>query len=103
MLHQIFCIGTKKRTFYHNDVKFAIYTELLVRTDPPVLYREVTREVTNKFDVPLIRIVQDICYKGQSGGLQEIKNKLVGVVGCKRIEISPDDIQAIDLAKRTTL
>jgi AraC-like DNA-binding protein len=62
----------------------------------------VTREVANKFDVPL-RTVQDIWHKGQSGGLQEIKNKLAGVVGRKRIEISPDAIQAIDLAKRTTL
>jgi hypothetical protein len=97
-----FQIGTKTRTLYPNDVKFAIYTELLVRTNPPVLYRGVTREVVNKFDVPL-RTVQDIWHKGQSSGLQEIKNKLVGVVGHKRIEISPDAIQAIDLARCTTL
>jgi hypothetical protein len=41
LLHQIdylyvFSIGTKK-TFYPNDVKFAIYTELLARTDQPIL------------------------------------------------------------------
>jgi hypothetical protein len=86
-----FCIGTKKRTFYPNDVKFAIYVELLARTDPPVMYRGVTREVANKFDVTL-RTVQDIWHKGKSDGLQEIKNKLVGVVGRKRIEISLDAI-----------
>jgi hypothetical protein len=59
---KFFRIGTKTRTFYPNDVKFAIYTELLVRTNPPVLYRGVTREVVNKFDVPL-RTVQDIWHK----------------------------------------
>jgi hypothetical protein len=102
MLHQFFRIGTKKRTFYPNDVKVAIYAELLARTDPPTLRRGVTREVANKFDVPL-RTVQGIWHKGQSGGLQEIKNKLAGVVGRKRIEIFLDVIQAVDLVKRTTL
>jgi hypothetical protein len=102
MLHQFFHIGTKKRTFYPNDVKVAIYAELLARIDSPTLRRGVTIEVANKFDVPL-RTVQDIWHKGQSGGLQEIKNKLVGVVGRKRIEISPDVIQVVDLVKRTTL
>jgi hypothetical protein len=57
-----FRIGMKKRTFYPNDVKFNIYAELLVRTDPPVLRRGVTREVANKFDVPTM---QDIWHKGQ--------------------------------------
>jgi hypothetical protein len=73
-----------------------------VRTDPPTLRRGVTREVANKFDVPM-RTVQDIWHKGQSGGLQAIKNKLAGVVNRKRIEIPPDAIEAIDLANRTTL
>jgi hypothetical protein len=65
-----------------------------VRADPPILYRRVTREVANKFDVPL-RTMQDIWHKGQPDGLQEIKNKLAGVVGRKKIEISSDTIQAI--------
>jgi hypothetical protein len=54
----------------------------------------VTREVANKFDVPL-RTMQDIWHKGQPDGLQEIKNKLAEVVGRKKIEISSDAIQAI--------
>jgi hypothetical protein len=98
---KFFRIGTKKQTFYPNDVKVAIYAELLARTDPPTLRCGVTREIANKFDVPL-RTVQDILHKGQSGGLQDIKNKLIGV-GRKRIEISPDAIQVVDLVKRTTL
>jgi hypothetical protein len=88
---KFFRIGTKKWTFYLNDVKVVIYAELLARTNPPTLRRGVTREVANKFDIPL-RTVQDIWHKGQSDGLQEIKNKLAGVVGRKRIEISPNAI-----------
>jgi hypothetical protein len=62
----------------------------------------VTKEDANKFDVPQ-RTVQNIWNKGRSGGLQAIKNKLARIVSCKRIEIPPDAIQAIDLAERTTL
>jgi hypothetical protein len=79
-----FHIGMKKHTFYSNDIKFNIYAELLTRTDPPVLRCGVNREVANKFDVPM-RTVQDIWHKGQSDGLQAIKNKLAGVVDRKRI------------------
>jgi hypothetical protein len=93
-----FRIGTKKRTFHSNDVKFAIYTELLARTDPPVLHHEVTSEVANKFDVPLLT-VQGIWHKDESVGLQAIKNKMPRAVGRKRIEIASDAIQAIDLAE----
>jgi hypothetical protein len=60
---KFFHIGTKKQTFYPNDVNVIIYAELLTRTDPPTLRRGVTREVINKFDVPL-RTVQDIWHKG---------------------------------------
>ncbi|GJN38312.1 hypothetical protein PR202_gb27342 [Eleusine coracana subsp. coracana] len=50
----VLSIGTnRRRRFYPNKLKFAIYAELLARTDPPILRRGVTREVANRFDVPL--------------------------------------------------
>ncbi|TVU38966.1 hypothetical protein EJB05_12363, partial [Eragrostis curvula] len=92
----------KKRRFYSDDEKTAIYAELLARTDPSVLHHGVTREVATKFDVPL-RTVQKIWQKGQVGGIEAIKNKLANNVGRKRINIPLEAIQATDWKDRRTL
>ncbi|KAJ1264236.1 hypothetical protein BS78_09G247800 [Paspalum vaginatum] len=57
----------RKRTFYTDDIKIAIYLELLAKTDPPVLHRGVSREVAHKFGVPR-RVVQRIWRQGQDAG-----------------------------------
>jgi hypothetical protein len=79
---KFFRIGTKKRTFYPNDVKVAIYAELLARTDPPTLRHGVTREVANKFDVPL-RTVQDIWHKRQSVVYKRLRTSWQGLLVIK--------------------
>ncbi|TVU45940.1 hypothetical protein EJB05_05450, partial [Eragrostis curvula] len=56
----------KKRRFYKDDEKLAIYAKLLSRTDPPVLHQGVSRAVAQKFGVP-VRTVQNIWHKGQAG------------------------------------
>ncbi|CAO2204496.1 unnamed protein product [Urochloa humidicola] len=51
--------SVNKRRFYTDELKIAVYLELLARTDPPILRRGVTKAVSEKFDVPL-RVVQSI-------------------------------------------
>ncbi|CAN6243180.1 unnamed protein product [Urochloa humidicola] len=63
-----------KRRFYQDELKIAVYLDLLARTDPPVLRRGVTKTVSEKFDVPL-RVVQSIWKNGQAGGINQIVNK----------------------------
>jgi len=64
----------KKRKFYPDDLKIAIYLDLSSKIDPPILHRGVSKSVSEKFDVPL-RVVQSIWKNGQDGGIQGIVNK----------------------------
>ena len=64
----------KKRKHYPDDLKIAIYLDLLAKIDPPILCRGVSKSVSEKFGVPL-RIVQSIWKNGQDGGIQGIVNK----------------------------
>jgi hypothetical protein len=45
--------NNKKKGIYPDDLKIAIYLDLLKRTDPPILRRGVSKAVSEKFDVPL--------------------------------------------------
>ncbi|CAD6219064.1 unnamed protein product [Miscanthus lutarioriparius] len=66
--------NNNKRRFYSDDLKIAIYLELLAKTDPPILRRGVSKGVAREFDVPL-RVVQSIWKNGQTGGINGVVNK----------------------------
>ncbi|EAZ32449.1 hypothetical protein OsJ_16660 [Oryza sativa Japonica Group] len=91
----------KKRRFYPDDLKIAIYLKLLACTHPPVMHHGVSKAVALQFDVP-VRVVQRVWREGQNGGIEGVKNKLNFNCGRKRIEIDPEAIKAVPLAQRTT-
>jgi len=93
--------NAKKRKFYPDDLKIAIYLDLLSKTDPPILRRGVSKSVSEKFDVPL-RVVQSIWKNGQDGGIQGIVNKYSKNCGRKRVEIDLEAIKNIPLKQRST-
>ncbi|CAN6360374.1 unnamed protein product [Urochloa humidicola] len=90
-----------KRRFYTDELKIAVYLELLARTDPPILRRGVTKAVSEQFDVPL-RVVQSIWKNGQAGGINQIVNKWSRNCGRKRIQIDLEAIKDIPLRQRST-
>jgi hypothetical protein len=53
----------KKRKFYPDDLKIAIYLDL-PKIVPPILGHGVSKSVSEKFGVPL-RVVQSILKNGQ--------------------------------------
>jgi len=53
----------RRRRYYSDELKIAIYLELLAKTDPPVLHHGVSRQVAEKFGVPRL-VVQRIWHKG---------------------------------------
>ena len=92
----------KKRRYYSDDLKIAIYLELLVKTDPPVLHHGVSKKVAEKFGVP-VKVVQRIWRYGQDyGGLEGVRNRLVRNCGRKRVEINIEVIKTVPLRQRTT-
>ncbi|CAD6340227.1 unnamed protein product [Miscanthus lutarioriparius] len=92
----------KRRRYYSDDLKIAIYLELLAKTDPPVLRRGVSSQVAQKFGVPL-RVVQSVWRKGQDyGRIDGVKNKMHKNCGRKRIEIDFEAIKAVPLSERKT-
>ena len=92
----------KRRRYYSDDLKIAIYLELLAKTDPPVLRRGVSSQVAQKFGVPL-RVVQSVWRKGQDyGSIDGVKNKMHKNCGRKRIEIDFEAIKAVPLSERKT-
>ncbi|CAM0144787.1 unnamed protein product [Urochloa decumbens] len=93
--------GLKKRKHYPNDLKIAIYLDLLAKTDPPVLRRGVTKSVSEKFGVPL-RVVQAIWKNGQDGGIERIVNKYSKNCGRKRVQVDLEAIKNIPLKQRST-
>ncbi|CAL4943380.1 unnamed protein product [Urochloa decumbens] len=99
-LHDAGSSGNKRR-FYSDDLKMAIYLELLAKTDPPILRRGVSKGVARKFDVPL-RVVQSIWKKGQASGINGVVNKWSKKCGRKRIEIDLESIKNVPLRQRTT-
>jgi transposase-like protein len=91
----------RKRRHYTDDFKIAIYLELLAKTDPPVLHRGVSKQVAEKFGVP-VRVVRRIWRNGQdSGGIVGAKNKLANC-GHKRVQIDPEAMKLVPLRQRTT-
>ncbi|CAL4949559.1 unnamed protein product [Urochloa decumbens] len=94
-------IDVRKRKHYPDDLKIAIYLDLLSKTDPPVLRRGVTKSVSEKFGVPL-RVVQTIWKNGQDGGIQRIVNKYSKNCGRKRVQIDLEAIKNIPLKQRST-
>jgi transposase-like protein len=91
----------RKRRHYTDDFKIAIYLELLAKTDPPVLHRGVSKQVAEKFGVP-VRVVRRIWRNGQdSGGIVGVKNKLANC-GHKRVQIDPEAMKLVPLRQRTT-
>ena len=92
----------RRRRYYSDELKIAIYLELLAKTDPPVLHHGVSRQVAEKFGVPRL-VVQRIWRSGQDyGGITDVKNKLVRNCGRKRIELDMEAIKAVPLSQRTT-
>ena len=67
----------KKKRYYSDDFKVAIYLELLANTDPPVQHRGVSKKVAKKFDVPL-RVVQSVWRKGQ-----DLSHRVPGSTGSR--------------------
>ncbi|KAG2620915.1 hypothetical protein PVAP13_3NG234515 [Panicum virgatum] len=45
--------NNNKRRYYGDELKIAIYLELLAKTDPPILRHGVSKGVARKFGVPL--------------------------------------------------
>ena len=85
----------RRRRYYSDELKIAIYLELLAKTDPPVLHHGVSRQVAEKFGVPRL-VVQRIWRSGQDyGGITGVKNKLVINCGRKRIELDMEAIKAV--------
>ena len=69
--------------------------------DPPVLHHGVSKQVAEKFGVP-VRVVRRIWRNGQdAGGIAGVKNKLVNC-GRKRIVMNPEAIRAVPLRQRIT-
>ncbi|CAL5001422.1 unnamed protein product [Urochloa decumbens] len=93
--------GLRKRKHYPDDLKIAIYLDLLAKTDPPVLRRGVTKSVSEKFGVPL-RVVQAIWKNGQDGGIQRIVNKYSKNCGRKRVLVDLEAIKNIPLKQCST-
>lgn len=91
----------KKRKFYPDDLKIAIYLDLLSKTVPPILGRGVSKSVSEKFGVPL-RVVQSIWKNGQDGGTEGIINKYSKNRGRKRVQIDIEAIKNIPLKQRST-
>jgi transposase-like protein len=92
----------KRRRYYSDGLKIAIYRELLAKTDPPVLRRGVSSQVAQKFGVPL-RVVQSVWRKGQDyGSIDGVKNKMHKNCGRKRIEIDFEAIKHVPLSERKT-
>lgn len=85
----------KKRKFYPDDLKIAIYLDLLSKTVPPILGRGVSKSVSEKFGVPL-RVVRSI------GGTEGIINKYSKNRGRKRVQIDIEAIKNIPLKQRST-
>ncbi|KAL6641744.1 hypothetical protein ACP70R_019925 [Stipagrostis hirtigluma subsp. patula] len=95
--------NVRKRRYYPDDLKVAIYLELLAKTDPPVLHRGVSKQVAQKFGVPQ-RAVQQVWRNGQDyGGIEGVKNKLLNQCGRKRMDIDPEAIEAVEPSKRRTI
>ncbi|CAL4949024.1 unnamed protein product [Urochloa decumbens] len=93
----------KKRRYYSDELKIAIYLELLAKTHPPVLHHGVSKAVALKFDVP-VRVVQRVWRNGQDyGRIEGVKNKLVKNCGRKKIEIDMEAIKAVPLRERKTI
>ena len=90
----------RRRRYYSDELKIAIYLELLAKTDPPVLHHGVSRQVAEKFGVPRL-VVQRIWRSGQDyGGITDVKNKLVRNCGRKRIELDMEAIKAVRARQR---
>ncbi|PUZ56066.1 hypothetical protein GQ55_5G265600 [Panicum hallii var. hallii] len=93
----------KKQRYYSDDLKIAIYLELLAKTDPPVLHHGVSKAVALKFGVPL-RLVQSVWRNGQDyGGIEGVRNKLVKNCGRKKVEIDMEAIKDVPLRERKTI
>nr|TKW26528.1 hypothetical protein SEVIR_3G196100v2 [Setaria viridis] len=91
----------KRRKYYPDDLKIAIYIDLLSKTNPPILFHGVSKSVAEKFGVPL-RVVQAIWKNGQDGGIQGIVNKYSKNCGRKRVEIDLEAMKNIPLKQRST-
>ena len=99
------CSGSnaKKRRYYSDDLKIAIYQELLAKTDPPVLRHGVSKLIALKFGVPL-RLVQSVWRNGQDyGGIEGVRNKYVKNCGRKKVEIDMEAIKDVPLGERKTI
>ncbi|KAG2598699.1 hypothetical protein PVAP13_5KG401807 [Panicum virgatum] len=95
--------NVKKRRYYSDDLKIAIYQELLAKTHPPVLHRGVSKAVALKFGVPL-RLVQSVWRNGQDyGGIEGVRNKYVKNCGRKKVEIDMEAINDVPLGERKTI
>ena len=93
----------KKRRYYSDDLKIAIYQELLAKTDPPVLRHGVSKLIALKFGVPL-RLVQSVWRNGQDyGGIEGVRNKYVKNCGRKKVEIDMEAIKDVPLGERKTI
>lgn len=93
----------KKWRYYPDDLKIAIYLQLLAKTDPLVLQRGVTKAVALNFDLP-VRAVQQVWRSRQDyGGIEGVINKLLTSCGCKRVQIDMESIRDVPLRDRTTI
>ncbi|BAS72029.1 Os01g0350500, partial [Oryza sativa Japonica Group] len=93
----------RKRRYYSDELKIAIYLVLLAKADPPVLHRGVSKQVALKFGVPL-RLVQHVWQNGKEKGCVDgVVNKLFKNVGRKRIEIDLEAIRDVPSGERATL
>jgi hypothetical protein len=97
-------LTVRKRNHYPDDIKIAIYLELLAKTDPPVLHH-ATMVFPNKSlrsSVCLLELcVEHGAMDKMQVGFAGVKNKLVNC-GRKRIEIDPEAIRAVPLRQHTT-
>uniref|UniRef100_A0A0D9V019 Uncharacterized protein n=1 Tax=Leersia perrieri TaxID=77586 RepID=A0A0D9V019_9ORYZ len=89
-------VNVKRRRYYSDELKIAIYLELLAKTDPPVLHHGVSKQSC--------AASQRVWQNGQEkGGIDGVVNKLSKNVGRKRLEIDLEAIKHARLMEHTTL
>ena len=93
----------KRRTFYNDDDKRALYAIILERNGCGPLRRGVSKELSDRTDVParVLRRIWENARRG--GGVNAVINKKAGRVGRKRAALDLDALMAVPPKDRKTI
>ena len=101
--NEVYLKQTKK--YLSNDERREIFCALLAKSIDGKLERNVTKEVSQQFSVPVLT-VQRIWQRAKetaSSGRVDVSNRKSGNCGRKRITLEPTRVTGVPLQKRTTL